>query len=84
MKEIEELRQEVEDDLNLTKEAKLVSQQTYTYVFEIDKKEGDNGMRNSTENYKIVSCKMRIMNLTCNKLKKLVEKFNKYEEDYYT
>ena len=41
-------------------------------------------MRNSTENYKIVSCKMRIMNLTCNKLKKLVEKFNKYEEDYYT
>ena len=41
-------------------------------------------MRKSTENYKIVSCKMRIMNITCNKLKKLVEKFNKYEEDYLT
>ena len=41
-------------------------------------------MRNSTENYKIVSCKMRIMNITSNKLKKLVDKYNSYEDEYLT
>ena len=83
MSEIEQLRQEVVDDLGLTKEVKLATNQTYTYVFEIDKKEGDNGMRSSRENYKTVSCKMRIMAITCNRLKKLVEKYNHYESEYY-
>ena len=82
MDEIEQLRQEVVDDLNLSKDAKIVEHQTFTHVFEIDKKEGDNGMRNSTQNYKVVTVKQRIMTITCNKLKKLVEKYNQYEYEY--
>jgi hypothetical protein len=39
------------------------------YVFEVDKKEGDSGMRNSKTTYKIVTIKNKIMSLTCNDLK---------------
>ena len=79
-KQMEELRLEVADDLGTTKEMKFVNQQTYTFVFEVDKKEGDAGMRNSSENYKIVSCKGRVMNFTCARLRELVKQFNTYEE----
>ena len=79
---MEELRIEVADDLGTSKEVKIVNQTTFTFVFEVDKKEGDNGMRNSRENYKVVSCKMRIMNFTCARLRELVKQFNTYEDQY--
>ena len=63
---------------------KIVSDQRHTFVFECEKKDGDAGMRQSKENYKVVSVKMRIMTFTCTGLKQLVSKFNEYEEQYRT
>ena len=44
----------------------------HTYIFEVDKKEGDAGMRKSNETYKMLSLKNRIMSFTCAGLKDLV------------
>ena len=44
----------------------------HTFIFEVDKKEGDAGMRKSKENYKIISIKNRFMSFTCSGLKDLV------------
>lgn len=50
----------------------MVESNLHTFVFEVDKKEGDNGMRNSKLTYKIISIKNRIMSFTCAELKDLV------------
>ena len=53
-------------------------------MFEVEKKDGDAGMRKSKENYKTVSVKMRMMTFTCRGLQDLVKKFNEYDEQYRT
>ena len=54
----------------------------HTYIFEVDKKEGDAGMRKSNETHKMLSLKNRIMSFTCAGLKDLVRQFSELEEQY--
>ena len=54
----------------------------HTYIFEVDKKEGDAGMRRSQQSYKIISIKNRIMSFTCSGLKDLVREYSELEDQY--
>ena len=63
--DIESLRQSVEDDLGISKRINLVESQQYTYLFEVNKKEGDAGFRRSREQYKQVSVKKGVTCFTC-------------------
>jgi hypothetical protein len=51
-------------------------------MFEVDKKEGDAGVRKSSNQYKIISIKNRIMSFTCAELKELVREYNELEDNY--
>lgn len=51
-------------------------------MFEVDKKEGDAGVRKSKNQYKIISIKNRIMSFTCAELKELVRDYNELEDNY--
>ena len=82
---INELKKDIEDDLDISKKINLVDSELYTYAFEVDKKDGDNGMRKSKNEYKILSVKNRVMVFTCPQLKELVnqylELYDKYNEE---
>lgn len=55
----------------------------HTFIFEVDKKEGDAGMRKSAINkYKIISIKNKIMSFTCNELKELVKEYVDLDDSY--
>lgn len=55
----------------------------HTFIFEVDKKEGDAGMRKSSINkYKIISIKNKIMSFTCNELKELVKEYVDLDDSY--
>ncbi len=54
----------------------------HTFIFEVDKKEGDAGMRKSQETYKMISLKNRIMSFTCTGLKDCVREYVELEEQY--
>jgi len=69
---MEQLRRAVENDLGTNKPVNVCDSNMHTYIFEVDKKEGDAGMRKSKETYKIISLKNRIMSFTCSGLKDLV------------
>lgn len=79
---MEKLRQQVEQDLGVSKPVSLVESNMHTYVFEVDKKEGDDGMRRSKHDYKVISIKNRIMSFTFPGLKDLVRQFSELEEQY--
>jgi hypothetical protein len=68
---MKELKEMIEDDLGVSKQIQLVESMMHTYLFEVDKKEGDAGMRKSKNNYRVVSTKNRIISFTCNELKEL-------------
>jgi len=76
------MRQAVQNDLRTNKPVNLVDSNMHTFIFEVEKKEGDAGMRSSQETYKIISIKNRIMSFTCSGLKDLVRQFNELEEQY--
>lgn len=80
--QMERLRQAVENDLGTNKPVALVDSNMHTFVFEVEKKEGDAGMRKSKETYKIISIKNRIMSFNCAGLKDLVRQFSELEEQY--
>jgi hypothetical protein len=44
---MEKLRQDVDHDLGVSKPVSLVDSNMHTYIFEVEKKEGDSGMRKS-------------------------------------
>ena len=71
-KRMETLKRSVQDDLGTTKRVDLVESNTQAFVFEVDKKEGDAGMRRSGNEYRVLSMKMRVMTFTCEELKELV------------
>lgn len=79
---MESLRQQVEHDLGVSKSVSLVESNMHTFVFEVDKKEGDDGMRKSANNYKVISIKNRIMSFNNNALKDLVRNFTELEDQY--
>lgn len=62
---METLKTKVESDLRTTKRVDLVESGLHTFMFEVDKKEGDAGVRKSKNAYKIISIKNRIMSFTC-------------------
>jgi len=72
----------VENDLGTNKPVNIVDSGMHTYIFEVDKKEGDAGMRKSNETYKMLSLKNRIMSFTCSGLKDLVRQYLEFEEQY--
>jgi len=76
------LKSTVEHDLNTTKRVELVESNLHTFMFEVDKKEGDAGVRKSNNQYKIISIKNRIMSFTCAELKELVREYNELEDNY--
>ena len=77
---MEKLRLEVERDLGVSKSVSLVDSNMHSFIFEVEKKEGDSGMRKSGQQYKIISIKNRIMSFTCSGLKDLVRKFTELED----
>ena len=77
---MEQLRRAVENDLGVNKPVNICDSNMHTYIFEVDKKEGDAGMRKSQETYKIISLKNRIMSFTCSGLKDLVRQYSELEE----
>lgn len=77
---MERLRQAVENDLGTNKAVNIVESNMHTFIFEVDKKEGDAGMRKSNETYKMLSLKNRIMSFTCTGLKDLVRQFVEFED----
>lgn len=79
---MDRLRQAVENDLGTNKPVILVDSNMHTFIFEVDKKEGDAGMRKSSETYKMISLKNRIMSFTCSGLKDLVRQYTELEEQY--
>ena len=79
---MEQLRQAVDDDLGTNKPVSLVDSNLHTFIFEVEKKEGDAGMRRSQQSYKIISIKNRIMSFTCSGLKDLVREFSDLEDQY--
>lgn len=81
-RKMDELRSHVADDLNTNKPVHLVESNLHTFIFEVDKKEGDEGMRKSKKNYKIITIKNRIMSFTNNDLKDLVREYNELEDSY--
>ena len=62
----------MDNDLGTNKPISIVESNMHTFIFEVEKKEGDAGMRQSKETYKIISIKNRIMSFTCSGLKDLV------------
>jgi hypothetical protein len=79
---METLKTSVEQDLGTTKRVDLVESNLHTFMFEVDKKEGDAGVRKSNNQYKIISIKNRIMSFTCGELKELVREYNELEDNY--
>lgn len=77
---MEKLRHDVDNDLGVSKPVSLVDSNMHTYIFEVEKKEGDSGMRKSQQQYKIISIKNRIMSFTCSGLKDLVRQFTDIED----
>ena len=63
--------------MGVSKKVVLVETELSTFAFQVDKKDGDEGMRRSKNQYKILSVKNRQMVFTCSELKELV---NQYEE----
>ena len=74
-KKMDSTKAQVEDDFNISKNINLVESNMYGFVFEVDKKEGDNAMRKSKNTYKILTVKNRIMTFTCNALREQVREF---------
>lgn len=79
---MEKLKTHVEEDLSTMKRVELVESNLHTFMFEVDKKEGDAGVRKSNNQYKIISIKNRIMSFTCTELKELVREYNELEDNY--
>jgi len=52
-------------------------------VLEIEKKDGDAGMRKSKKTYKVLQVKGRNMSFTCQKLKDLCNQYTTLNYDYY-
>lgn len=78
--EIERLKETVSDDLGI--DVKLVDNNTYTFVFEVGKKEGDDAFRKSKAKYKTVSIKNKSISFTTNDLQDLVSDYNEYTANY--
>lgn len=81
------LRRDVERDLDITtgtsrRGVQLVDSNMHTYLFEVDKKEGDAGMRSSRNEYKVISVKNRVMAFTCEELRELVRQYYDLEQTY--
>lgn len=76
------MREKIESDLSTSKGVQLVPSNMHTFIFEVDKKEGDAGMRKSSKKYKIISIKNRIMSFTCNELRDTVKEYVELDEQY--
>lgn len=79
---MEQLKSRVEQDLGTSKRVDLAESGLHTYIFEVDKKEGDAGIRKTKNQYKIITIKNRVLSFTCNELKDLVREYNELEDNY--
>lgn len=77
---IEDLREQVADDLGI--DVKLMDNNTYTFVFEVNKKEGDEAFRKSKTKYKTISIKQKAISFTLNELTELVSDYNEHQQSY--
>jgi DNA mismatch repair protein MSH2 len=77
---IDELREQVSDDLGI--DVKLTDNNTYTFVFEVNKKEGDEAFRKSKNKYKTISIKQKAISFTVNDLQDLVSDYNDHTQSY--
>lgn len=78
--EIERLKESVADDLGL--DIKLIDHNTYTFAFEVNKKEGDEAFRKSKMKYKTISIKNKSISFTTNDLQNLISDYNDYTSTY--
>ena len=80
LKDIERLKGVVENDLGI--EVKLVDSNSYTYLFEVSKKTGDNAFRQSTKKFKQISIKNNKISFTNDKLIELCAHYGDYMSQY--
>jgi len=74
------LKESVSDDLGL--DIKLIDHNTYTFAFEVNKKEGDEAFRRTKTKYKTISIKNKSISFTSNDLQNLVSDYNDYTSTY--
>ena len=80
LKEIEKLKTTAESDLGI--DVKLVDSNTYTYLFEVSKKTGDQAFRNSSKKYKHVSIKNNKIAFNNDKLVELCAHYSDFMSQY--
>jgi DNA mismatch repair protein MSH2 len=81
--QMENLRKEVEEDLGNC-DVKLVDHNTLTFVFEVNKKEGDDAFRQTNKKYKTISVKQRTLTFVNSDLSELVADYNDQKSEYKT
>lgn len=80
--EIDDYKTEIVDMLELTKSINIIEHQQHGFIFEINKKEGDNAMRNSSLKYETITMKKGYLSFTTKKLAQLNEEFDEIKERY--
>eukprot|EP00357_Protocruzia_adherens_P011236 CAMPEP_0114988272 /NCGR_PEP_ID=MMETSP0216-20121206/9504_1 /TAXON_ID=223996 /ORGANISM="Protocruzia adherens, Strain Boccale" /LENGTH=817 /DNA_ID=CAMNT_0002351029 /DNA_START=104 /DNA_END=2557 /DNA_ORIENTATION=+ len=81
-KEILSLREEIQTELATSKEVKLVESALHTYVFEVNKKEGDAAFRRTNLNVKQLSTKKTDISFTVPELTDLCNNFRQLQQNY--
>ena len=78
--QIESHRKIVEKDLNI--DVKVTDSNTHIFLFESNKKEGDDAFRASSKKYKTISIKQRTVAFTTNELTEIVADYVEQKNDY--
>ncbi|CAI2387303.1 unnamed protein product [Moneuplotes crassus] len=78
---IENLRAKIQEELTLRR-ISIQENTVHGFLFEVDKREGDNALRKTNLTHNIVSTKNKIMTFTCPELKILVNEFNELQSQY--
>jgi DNA mismatch repair protein MSH2 len=80
LNEIDALKKKAEEDLGI--EVKLVDSNSYTYLFEVSKKTGDNAFRSSGKKYKQISIKNNKISFNNDKLVELCAHYSDFMSQY--
>ena len=80
MNEIKQLRCKIEDELGI--DVNLVTSNSYTYLFEVQKKKGDKAFRKSSRRFKSVFVKKGRISFTLNELTGLTTDYDNLMQEY--
>lgn len=80
LKTIDKIKKDVEDDLGVN--IKLVDSATHTYLFEVNKKDGDQAFRRTSKKYKTQTIKNKIISFTNDKLTEQCAHYSDFMQQY--